>query len=162
MKELTLREAIEALKAGKKVRLNQRNSTPFCLNEEGLFKFDGQEAEEGIMINLGYLNCLCNCISDFESIINRKCFVLVENPILDDMEKNYLGSIIKPFKEKYTAMTITKTATKFHTAYICITLIEKGKEDYCHEEIALPYFDRDKMYKGMELDREYTLEELEL
>ena len=85
MKELTLREAIEALKAGKKVRLNQRNSTPFCLNEDGLFKFDGQEAEEGIMINLGYLNCLCNCISDFESIINRKCCVLLKNPILDDM-----------------------------------------------------------------------------
>lgn len=162
MKELTLREAAEALKAGKKVRLNKRNSTPFCLNEEGLFKFDGYEIEEGIMIKLGYIDCLCNCISDFESIINKKCFVLVENPILDDMEKNYLGSIIKPFKDKYTAMTITKTATKFCTAYICIALIEKGKEDKCHEEIALPYFYRDKMYKGMELDRKYTLEELGL
>lgn len=161
MKELTLREAIEALKAGKKVRLNQRDSTPFCLDEEGLFKFDGHEIGEGV-IGLGYHDCLYNCISDFESIINRKCFVLVENPILDDMEKNYLGSIIKPFKEKYTAMTITKIATKFHTAYICIALIEKGKEDECHEEIALPYFGRDKMYKGMELDREYTLEELGL
>lgn len=162
MKELTLREAIEALKAGKKIRLNQKNSTPFCLNEEGLFKFDGFEIEEGILIKLGYIDSLCNCISDFENIMNRKGFILVEEPILDDKEKNYLGNIIKPFKEKYTAMTITKIATKFHTAYICIALIEKGKKDACHEEIALPYFDRDKMYKGMELDKEYTLKELDL
>lgn len=37
-----------------------------------------------------------------------------------------------------------------------------GNDSSCHEEIALPYFYRDKMYKGMELDKEYTLEELEL
>lgn len=162
MKELTLREAIKALKAGKKIRLNQKNSTPFCLNEEGLFKFDGFKIEEGILIKLGYIDSLCSCISDFENIMNRKGFILVEEPILDDKEKNYLGNIIKPFKEKYTAMTITKIAARFHTAYIWIALIEKGKKDACYEEIALPSFDRDKMYKGMEFDKEYTLKELDL
>ena len=76
----------------------------------------------------------------------------VEEPILDKVEREYLKAIIKPFKNKVTY--ITKTDTE-EGEYVAITL-------KTNEYIVLPYFKKGKMYKGLKLDREYSLKELGL
>ena len=71
--------------------------------------------------------------------------------ILDKAEKEYLGAVIKPFRTR--AESIVKEEG-FDDEHIAIKL-----EDDC---ITLPYFKKNTMYKGMKLNKEYTLEELGL
>lgn len=70
--------------------------------------------------------------------------------ILTDKEKAYLSAIIKPFRERIECVK----KIVFKRAFIKIFL-----ED---EAVALPYFEKDIMYTGMEEGRDYTLEELGL
>lgn len=75
--------------------------------------------------------------------------------ILDEEEKKYLSAVIKPFKNRVEYI-IKKLSFYNRTAeYIEIELIN----DDC---IMLPYFDKRTMYKGMEIDKKYTLKELGL
>jgi len=75
-----------------------------------------------------------------------------KKPILDDVEKRYLGNIIKPFKARF----ITKLYDRDNSYYICIEL-----DDASH--IYLPCFSiNSEMYKGMKDGRHYTPKELGL
>ena len=71
--------------------------------------------------------------------------------ILDEVEKEYLRAVIKPFRKSITYI-IKETA-------IDKEYIELGLD---YDVIDLPYFKKGKMYKGMKEDKEYTLEELGL
>ena len=73
--------------------------------------------------------------------------------ILDEAEKRYLKAVIRPFRArmKYIMKEDINYATK---EYIRI--------DLGREMINLPKFDSGSMYKGMKLNKEYTLEELGL
>ena len=83
----------------------------------------------------------------YETVFERK------EEILDKTEKRYLASVIKPFRDK-------------------VKYIYKGQEwgnikEFIHIELKkdaldLPYFKKGTMYKGMEIDRNYKLEELNL
>lgn len=75
-------------------------------------------------------------------------------PILDDVEKVYLSAVIKPFRDR--VMHIGKMNHPFSNdkQYLCIELAN----DFC----ALPNFKERTMYKGMEVNKKYTLEELGL
>ena len=75
----------------------------------------------------------------------------VEEPILDDKEREYLRGVIKPFREK--VVYIEKTMS-WEGEYIDICL-----ED---DTIAFPYFEKGTMYKGMKVDKKYSLKELGL
>ena len=70
--------------------------------------------------------------------------------ILTDKEKAYLSAVIKPFRKK--VKNIKKV--NFEQEYLRICLE--------NEHISFPYFREGTMYKGMEQNREYTLEELGL
>ena len=72
--------------------------------------------------------------------------------ILNEKEKEYLNNVIKPFKKR---VTYIKKIRKDIQEYISINI----KNDL---PINLPYFLECTMYNGMELDRKYTLSELEL
>ena len=75
--------------------------------------------------------------------------------ILDKEEKEYLSAVIKPFRKriKYISKTYEEYYVRFYIK------IELNNE----EIFSLPYFEEDEiMYKGMELDKEYTLKELGL
>lgn len=74
-------------------------------------------------------------------------------PILDDVEKAYLSSVIKPFRNdvEYIEKCIFSTGAEY--IRICLT------ED---ETVNFPNFKRGTMYKGMEDNKRYTLEELGL
>ena len=74
--------------------------------------------------------------------------------ILDKEEKEYLSAVIKPFKIK----CITKSETT-SDLFEFITICLDNEED---ELITLPYFKKGTMYKNMETDKNYTIEELEL
>ena len=74
-------------------------------------------------------------------------------PVLDDVEKEYLSAVIKPFREK--VMDVIKL--QCNEARQCIR-IRICVGDYAE----LPLFKNNTMYKGMEVGKYYTLEELGL
>lgn len=88
----------------------------------------------------------------------------IETDILSEKEKEYLKSIIKPFKDRveYIEKKIRMNCTG--STFYYITIATKSiVNDNVMEIIALPYFKLlSKMYEGMELNREYTLKELGL
>ena len=77
--------------------------------------------------------------------------------ILDDSEKEYLGNIIKPFRDK--VVSIAKYRYSDDNSYIQITVEQIAFDS---ELIDLPHFKSDAMYKGMRAGKQYTLEELGL
>ena len=81
----------------------------------------------------------------------------VVNSVLDAAEKRYLINIIKPFKDQVIA--IAKRSANYGE-FIDI-MIDEGDIGDCGN-IYLPYFKPDSMYKGMKVNREYTLEQLDL
>lgn len=72
--------------------------------------------------------------------------------ILTFKEKEYLKGVIKPFRDKVTA--IKKAPVIENYEYISIRLGD--------DVVNLPNFKKDEMYKGMRINYEYSLEELEL
>ena len=86
----------------------------------------------------------------YETIYKRK------EPILDDKEKEYLGNVIKPFRD--SVKYIVKF-NYFNKDFISVQ-IYNGFEDV--ENIDFPYFKENTMYKNMEVEKKYTLEELGL
>ena len=76
--------------------------------------------------------------------------------ILEPAEKKYLSAVIKPFRSKVYA--IAKYDDGVDNYYIQIAVKQSGFFEY----VNLPYFKKGTMYKGMELDKEYSLEELGL
>lgn len=82
----------------------------------------------------------------------------IEKPILDNIEKRYLENVLRPFKNR--VMFIAKTEEfGYEHIYIRVALpIHKHGNTTCN----FPYFDKGTMYKGMELYKPYSLEELGL
>lgn len=76
--------------------------------------------------------------------------------ILDEKEKEYLSAVIRPFKNRVNNISKIKTINE----YICIQL--SGIYGHTTEEVCLPYFKKDTMYKGMYRGKKYTLKELGL
>lgn len=95
----------------------------------------------------------------FES---RNKWLEQEVEILDEVEKTYLRNIIKPFIERVAY--IRKSVFNSKAQYISIVYVEISDfltGDYqC--EIMLPCFAAGTMYKGMKVERKYTVEELGL
>ena len=79
--------------------------------------------------------------------------IVKKKEILDKVEKEYLSSVIKPFKEKVTGIAIREFSAD--KCYLYIDII--GDDGF-----GLPKFKQGTMYKNMEIDRKYTLEELGL
>lgn len=78
--------------------------------------------------------------------------------ILDAEEKEYLSNVIKPFKHKVRGIRkneICNSEDNQKEEYIIIYI----KNDY---PINLPNFKKNTMYKNMEINKKYTLEELGL
>lgn len=77
-----------------------------------------------------------------------------EEKILDDVERKYLSEVIRPFRKKVKHIAIWDTCNG-SKQFVHIKL-------YDEDCINLPNFKPNAMYKGMELHKEYTLEELGL
>lgn len=72
-------------------------------------------------------------------------------PILDDAEKRYLKGVIRPFRESVRSI---EKSDIYRDEAICINTEKRY--------MVFPPFKAGTMYKGMELNRKYTLEELGL
>lgn len=81
----------------------------------------------------------------------------LSKPILDEAEKRYLSNIIKPFRDRMVWIKKVSSPTLNHE-YIKI----------CYQDhnnvivLNFPDFKVGTMYKGMELKKEYTVEQLGL
>jgi hypothetical protein len=95
-----------------------------------------------------FINNKCGSFEAAKEWLNSE----YKESILTKQEKEYLSSVVKPFRDK--VKSITKFAdTRCTEEYIYMVI--EGPADAC-----LPRFDGNTMYKGMELGKEYTLEEL--
>ena len=89
------------------------------------------------------------------------------NNILNDEDKKYLSDYISRFKDR--VLYIEKTRFHYYedteADYVKIALETFGgieKSMYPIETVALPSFPVNEQFEGMELEREYSLEELGL
>lgn len=106
-----------------------------------------------IMYNTQYLE------ANFGKIIKVERPVIYETiyevkEILDKEEKEYLSSVIKPFKNKIRL--IRKTSTLIGSKEYIVISVKDGSS------LIFPSFKTGTMYKGMKIDKGYTLEELRL
>lgn len=111
--------------------------------------------KEGKPVNCDGFHCI-DCAFDAGCTIKRMNWLLeeYEEPILDDIEKEYLSAVIKPFRKRIKSINKTDYSSK--SAFISITM------DKC-EYIFLPVFELNSgMYQRMENNKNYTLEELGL
>lgn len=75
---------------------------------------------------------------------------IIEKEILDKEEKEYLSAVIRPFRNRVEYIQKKDNMNEF---------IKIELDD---EIFYLPYFEKDTMYKGMKLNKKYTLKELDL
>ena len=80
---------------------------------------------------------------------------IVKIPILNEKEKEYLSAVIKPFRDK---VSLISKRSNDNGQFISIEIEEKPHNN----NMFFPYFEADTMYKGMEINKYYTLEELGL
>lgn len=100
-----------------------------------------------------YLNCCWINHKELysETFLNQE--IEVEGEILTDKERECLSVVIKPFRDRI--MWIKKHDYLLSDdQYIQIMLN--------NDTLLLPIFEENKYYKNMEVDKEYTLEELGL
>ncbi len=109
----------------------------FRLNENGL--------------NYNFSTNYCNDIL-MELIIGE---LEIEKPILDDVEKHYLESVLRPFKNDVIYVKKTLNHNYEHIVY-------KVKTFYGYNFHSFPDLKKHTMYKGMEVGKRYTIEELGL
>lgn len=121
--------------------------------------------DKDIFENSGYVRNMLE-LNNFKSRILGK-IIKIEEPeyqtvyeskpeILDEVEKRYLRGVIRPFKENVRFITKRRywiDSTEYNDISICIRN---------NSNIILPKFIANKMYKGMEMEKTYTLEELGL
>ena len=96
-------------------------------------------------------------ITKVERPIQYKTIYEAPEPILDQKEKEYLETLIRPFKDD--VLTIAKVG---NLRFSFIQISYKDFEDGSTLNLHLPRFQGNSMYKGMEPDREYTINELGL
>ena len=77
-----------------------------------------------------------------------------KEPILNDTEREYLAAVIRPFREMIAYIV---KAQDFDDGKQCIRIILQNGDG-----MHFPYLDDDEMYKGMEVNKDYSLEELGL
>ena len=75
-------------------------------------------------------------------------------PILDDVEKEYLSAVIKPFRDRVAYIVKADTGDKRGYCHIRVGFLNAS------DDIYLPSFHESTMYNGMKNGYAYSLEEL--
>ena len=109
-------------------------------------------------------NSVCRCIDCKFNVKDGVCSIKklqewanaeYKEPILDEVEREYLSAVCRPYKVE----TICKESTLNNDGqwlYIRIDNVILGGCEYIH----LPSFEDNNMYKGMEVKKRYTPQEL--
>ena len=141
---MTIVEAVKALAEGKKIRRNDW--------EKGYYI---TLIDNRVVSQSGWSSGLC--IEDFSADFWEE----YKEPVLDEKEKEYLSAVIKPFRDRviYIKKIDMYLGCNKDAEYI---FGELDNENNVVDAFSLPYFPEGTMYKGMETDKKYTLEELGL
>ena len=83
--------------------------------------------------------------------------LLEKASILDKREHNYLRAVCKPYKVEYIRKTETGRGSQFIQIVVKPSVYRGLTENWL-----FPFFKKDTMYKGMEVDKNYTIQDLEL
>lgn len=124
------------------------------INEIGEYWVDNTSKDFELVDNT--IETLQNDIAKLENKLKKKKKQLEElqrKPILDDVEKEYLKAVIRPFKKEIVSISKEET---FGEEFISIN------HEVLGDNISFPTFKKGTMYIGMELEKEYTLKELGL
>lgn len=81
--------------------------------------------------------------------------------ILTEKEREYLSNIVKPFKDRKVVIRKYEYPQNEHKNE-CIRISVEFYDKTGGEEVSLPIFKKGTMYKGLESNKCYTLEELGL
>ena len=100
-----------------------------------------------------HLICCDNNV-DLDIVKVERLIVFERKEVLDKKEKKYLSNIIKPFRDEIEY--IVKRNIGETQEYIAINFYDEI------DTFLLPCFDKNTMYKNMEVNIEYTLKELDL
>ena len=92
----------------------------------------------------------------FEDALKRWLDMEHDEKILNDAEKKYLSAVVKPFRDRVDSICKINTLERYGSERIDICFTDESVD------MALPIFESGTMYKGMDLGKEYTLEELGL
>ena len=84
--------------------------------------------------------------------------VKLPKPVLDDVEKEYLSTVIKPFRNRIKYFYKYPCGTNGNYEAITVKIETYG---YC-DCLNFPKFKKGSMYKNMKAGKEYSLEELGL
>ena len=123
----------------------KESANKYKLTNRGLYYYDY------------YAEKWCHSIHSFERLL-LGYDEIIKLPILDHIEKKYLNNVIKPFRKHI--ITIRKIQN-YNYEFIEIVIYSTVEGASC-EVISFPYFNKGKMYKGIEINKEYTLKELGL
>lgn len=132
---MTFEEALKELKAGKEIRRKGWKNKNYCLYKRGNDISD------------------CNGFKLFSDIFFDDWEVVCEG-ILDGEERKYLSNVIKPFREEVDYIVKDTFKEK--------ELIVIAYKDPTQYITALPCFKKGTMYKGMKVNKGYSLKELGL
>ena len=77
--------------------------------------------------------------------------------ILNEKEKEYLSNVIKPFRDRVNYIIKTENSLGEY-----ITIHSRLYTGWRSDVTLLPEFEKGAMYKGMEINKRYNLEELGL
>lgn len=91
-------------------------------------------------------------ITKIERPVKYETIYEAPKQILDKEEKKYLEAVIRPFRDRVVHIRKRTDNKDSECIFMCMK----------NDTIWLPYFKKDTMYKGMEVDKEYTFEELGL
>ena len=136
---MTFEEALKALKEGKKIRNNHWRQGFYVMLKDNK-----------IVNNYGGIYFV------YVRSFREDCWEEYKEPILDEAEKEYLGNIVKPYRDRVGFIVKTED-DDCERIIICVLGLTQYKN-----YIMLPYFYKNTMYKGMEVGKGYTLEELGL
>ena len=141
---MTIVEAVKALTEGKKIRRKDWEKGHY------ITLIDNQVVSQS-----GWSSGLY--IGDFSA----DWWEEYKEPVLDEKEKEYLSTVIKPFRDRviYIKKIDMYLGCNKYDEYILGELCNK---DDVIDTFALPYFPKGIMYKGMETNKKYTLDELGL
>lgn len=142
---------------GEEFLIKEIEDSKYKLTMEGIFYYD-DIAEAWIESSVRYDITETWIESALLYDILKGELTIVEKPILNEAEKEYLSGIIKPFRNR--VKYITKFRGVFDNEFIEIGHVMDNEDELYY--IELPLFKKGTMYKGMEVGKKYTLEELGL
>lgn len=135
---VTYRNGLKKIVSGDKLYGNDLFA-PLRYYTEDLKDVDGEEEYDIVKVERPV---------KYETLFERK------EEILDEVEKRYLTEVIRPFRKRIQFIQKKKEITEINP-YIRIICEDNDK-------LVFPYITDNSMYKGMEPNRKYTLEELGL